>query len=71
MIKKTERHRKYAKLTEALSAKSSIRANKQYENWVNRLVGPRVVSIVTLKQKSGEINTPNLLSGKQNQEVLG
>jgi hypothetical protein len=70
MTKKTERPRNYAKLTEALSVKPSIMANKRYENGVNPLVDPRVASIAILKQKSDEINTPNLLGGKQSQEGL-
>jgi len=50
MTKTTEQHRKYAKLPKALSMKSSIRANKLFENWVNPLANPRVALTVTLKQ---------------------
>ncbi len=49
MTKKTERPRKYAKLTETLSLKLSIRANKQSENWLNVLADPRAVLTVILR----------------------
>ncbi len=50
MTKKTERHRKYAKLAASLSLKLPARANKLHERLVKLLADLKVVPIVILRQ---------------------
>jgi len=71
MIKKTERHKKYAKLAVQLLLKSQQQANKLFESWLQLLVAQKAVPIVTFKHEKNGINILNHSCGKSKKVAYG
>jgi hypothetical protein len=71
MTKKTEQHKIYARLAEALSLRLAKLANKVFGGWVNSLTAPKVAPIACSRQKRSVTYIQNLRIGKLKRAMLG